>query len=307
MVTADDPRESRAASRPVGVPHASEAWPAAQVPTASSVTAPSRIDRILQHGAGWVAALAAIASVLVTVLVSTRDGAPPATPPVVVATPVSGQASQGPGTTGSGGPTRPPRTDDLPLVTTNAGLVDILRRHELPQSEPYAGYRLVRSDFDDIALEAPTAWDDGVVGVPWLGDTDDDKIGVVALATPNERGLFTTFDTPGVFFAGSDRPLMTGMTADDVLDDQSGLWRSCTFQGRGEYRNEGYAGRYEVLAPCGANQIVILLLAAHSVDGSKLIWVELRLTTEADFPAALRVLDTLSYTPERKLPGNELP
>lgn len=155
-------------------------------------------------------------------------------------------------------------------VASPAELRAVLDLFRLPDAEAHPEFEPVQDDGIGISAEAPTAWPDRAVH-PWLGEGDE-TVGWVVVATPDERGLYAGFETPGIFF-GASAQYAELADGDEVLSTAGGtLYSRCSWAGSADYASDGYTnGRYEIYTTCGETPIVILQPGAMAADGSHAI------------------------------------
>ncbi|GIK55029.1 MAG: PDZ domain-containing protein [Chloroflexi bacterium] len=151
----------------------------------------------------------------------------------------------------------------------------------------YTSYVTISDDSGLMKMSVPAEWAD-VDGSPWV--LEGQTIGVSLAASPNLSNLYNGWTTPGVFFAATDQ---LGLSIDDLLNsiDYTG---ECTYEGRSDYQDEVYAGKYDFWYGCGSGQegAMVLVLAAQPADGSYTALVLLQMLTQADLDAADQILKT---------------
>ena len=255
---------------------------------------------VLRQGSGWVAALASIAGVLVTVLIATGViGRPEASPTPSPAGALEASALTQPSVApGSGTAPPTPRsnggaTGQARDVTTPDELGDVLAAFSLATADPY-DYATVADAELGLSMEAPAAWSDRSVN-PWLGDGDA-AVGWVIVATPDERGLYTGFGTPGLFFGASEQ--YAALADGDAILSTAGatLYGRCRFDGTAAFATEAYPnGQYELYTVCSEEPMVILQLGALAADGSHAIYLHARIMSSADVAATVHALETFSF------------
>lgn len=148
-------------------------------------------------------------------------------------------------------------------------------------------YVTISDDSGLMQMSVPAEWAD-VDGSPWV--LEDQTIGVSLAASPNLNDLYSGWNTPGVFFGATDQ---FDVTIDDLLNnvDYTG---ECTYEGRSDYQDDVYTGKYDFWYGCGSGNegAMILVLAAQPADGSYTTLVLIQMLTQADLDAADQILKT---------------
>lgn len=151
----------------------------------------------------------------------------------------------------------------------------------------YASYVTISDDSGLMQMSVPAEWAD-VDGSPWV--QEDQTIGVSLAASPNLNDLYSSWNTPGVFFGATDQ---FDVTIDDLLNsvDYTG---ECTYEGRADYQDDVYTGKYDFWYGCGSGNegAMILVLAAQPADGSYTTLVLIQMLSQADLDAADQILNT---------------
>ena len=160
---------------------------------------------------------------------------------------------------------------------------------DLPPGEPYDGYTELVDDTGTIQVKVPTAW----------SDTDTAPSGEdewpYVLASADIDGVISDWTTPGVFVvhqstAGSEQDEL------DAQDDRVDLTGTCQAMQSFEYDDGSYTGLAELWTGCASDQAAELVIST-SVDGDHLLAM-VQMLTEADIDAAIRVIETFSFTGE---------
>lgn len=160
------------------------------------------------------------------------------------------------------------------------------------QGEAYSGYMTVTDDYGAIQVDIPETWSD-IDGRPWVDG--DDVIGASLYAARDLDGFLTTWAEPGVIFNVSDDLARLGGYV-QVLDILSEDFRDqCELDGRYDYEDPLYRGKYDFFVNCGGpGGSWYLLLSAVPIDNPQdyLVLVEVQIVSDADVDALDRVLDT---------------
>ena len=156
-------------------------------------------------------------------------------------------------------------------------------------------YGSVEDDSGVMTMDIPTEWSD-IDGSGWT--IDGQEIGAAIRAAPNLEDFFGSYGTPGVFF-GASESLALEVDADGLLDLAPTLeapfadfTTQCTYEGRDDYEDPAYTGRFDLYTACGGGETVIAVVAASPADGSFIILVMIQAISDADADAIDRILDT---------------
>lgn len=163
-------------------------------------------------------------------------------------------------------------------------------------------YTIITDDSGLLSIEVPVAWND-IDGTLW-GDASD-PLGVAVRAAPDLQAWNDTWSTPGVFF-GASVDLLEGLTdaerqamPDDVLDlDSFNYSDSCTYDGRYEYSDPLYAGKYDLWIDCGDVDSLYIVLAVLPGDLSYFVLVDVLVVTDADLDALDHILNSFIVSAE---------
>ncbi len=156
----------------------------------------------------------------------------------------------------------------------------------------YAGYTTVTDDSGAIQVEVPDTWSD-VDGRPWVDG--DEVIGASVYAARDLDAFLNTWDEPGVIFnVSNDLARLGGYV--QLLDIVSADFReACELDGRYDYEDPLYRGRYDYYVNCGGpGGAWYLILSAVPIDNPQdaLILVEVQIISDADLAALDRILGT---------------
>jgi serine protease Do len=155
--------------------------------------------------------------------------------------------------------------------------------------QTYTDYTKVTDDTEAIQMVVPIEWSD-VSGDLWK--SDDDIIGAAIVAAPNIDDYNKYWDVAGVFFGASNDLAKLGgyvqlldITRDWYSDD-------CQLDGRYDYNDGVYRGRYDLWTQCDDTDGLHLVLSAVPIENptSYLILVDIQAVTDADFDALDRIL-----------------
>jgi serine protease Do len=155
----------------------------------------------------------------------------------------------------------------------------------------YDSYTTVNDDTGALQVEVPSAWSD-IDGAEWVLE-DGTYLGPSITAAPSVDGYWSSWTTPGVFFAAIT-DVEAGSVPADYLDPRiDALSGSCTYEGRSDYSDALYTGQYDYYSNCGGEGVVFVVLSVLPDDGSDFfIVVEVQVVTQADLEALDHVLNS---------------
>jgi len=156
----------------------------------------------------------------------------------------------------------------------------------------YNTYEWVTDDFGSITVELPADWAD-VDGSPWVDDGEVIGAGISAAASLDD--FFSYWDEPGIFFGASDDLAQLGGYVQllDIL--RPDFLQDCALDGRYEYEDALYRGRYDLFTNCGGGEgSLFMVLTAVPVDDPTefLILLEVQIVNDSDLEAVDRILDS---------------
>jgi len=156
----------------------------------------------------------------------------------------------------------------------------------------YSTYEWVTDDFGSITVEVPSDWLD-VDGSPWVDDGEVIGAGISAAASLDD--FFSYWDEPGIFFGASDDLAQLGGYVQllDIL--RPDFMQDCDLDGRYEYEDVLYRGRYDLFTNCGGSEgsLFMVLTAVPVNDPTEfLILLEVQIVNDADLEAVDRILDS---------------
>jgi hypothetical protein len=149
----------------------------------------------------------------------------------------------------------------------------------------YTEYVVITDDSGLLELSVPVEWSD-IESHGWI--SQGERIGPGLVAAPDIPAWRAAWGTPGVFIGASN---LLDQTPDAALD--ASRWDSfCTYEGRDDYDDGLYIGRYDLYADCGDDLSLFIVIAAEPPEGDFLIIVEIVVVTEADLDAADEIIRT---------------
>ncbi len=169
-------------------------------------------------------------------------------------------------------------TTSTPAPTTTVGL-DV--------GVPYAGYELITDDDGLLEVSVPTEWADRL-GVGWDYNSDGVLIGPALTAAIDRQAWLEGWATPGVFLSASAQ---LDLTPDEMLDDRA-FGGQCEYEGRLDYDDGEYRGRFDTWIDCGAEGSTFIVVASEPYSGGAIVLVQVIIVTEADRDALREVLET---------------
>jgi serine protease Do len=155
----------------------------------------------------------------------------------------------------------------------------------------YSSYTMVSDEFGAIQMRVPVEWVD-VDGSQWV--VDDEVIGSAITAAGNVDGFRNTWTESGVFFGASDDLARFGgyvQLLDITREDFSTV---CDNDGRFDYEDALYLGKYDLYGNCGGEGTTFLILSAVAKEDRDafLILVEVQIVQDADLDALDQILST---------------
>lgn len=174
-------------------------------------------------------------------------------------------------------------------VTDNSGSSD----------SGYSEYVSVTDDTGMVSVEIPAEWAD-IDTREWEQDwtrTSGEVFHFVApsiAASANLGNFYNSFSESGVFFAASPRLAEIGGYI-ELLDGVDGWYSSdCTKEGRYDYDDPWYEGKYDFWQNCGPDNTWVLVLAARPKDNPSayLLLLEVKIVYDADLTALDQILAT---------------
>jgi serine protease Do len=137
-----------------------------------------------------------------------------------------------------------------------------------------SGFITCWDDSGYISVDVPDYWND-VNGSAWT--FDDEVIGVAVNAAPSLSDFSSYYDSEGVFFGASDTFAQIGGYVQFLDYYKSFYVDDCTWEGRYDYNDGVYRGKYDIYTDCGGpnDYETYVLSAVDIVDPtSKIILVE---------------------------------
>jgi serine protease Do len=154
-----------------------------------------------------------------------------------------------------------------------------------------SGYMTCWDDSGSIQVDVPDYWTD-VNGGPW--SFDDQEIGVAISAAPSLTDFSDYYDAEGMFFGASDTFAQIGGYV-EFLDYYTEAYKgSCTLDGRFDYNDGLYRGKYDQYTDCGgAGGYDAYVLCAVDIEDptSKIILIEVQVP-----PGDVDIINQISAT-----------
>jgi serine protease Do len=157
--------------------------------------------------------------------------------------------------------------------------------------QTYSDYMTVQDDYGAIQVSIPSFWDQ-VDGSPWK--IDNEVIGASISAAADLDAFINTYSEPGVFFGVSDDLATLGGYV-QLLDAYRDVFGpDCTFEGRYDYQDTAYEGKYDVFSDCAGSGNVMVLLSARPIQNKTafLLVVTVNIMNDSDLDALDVILDT---------------
>lgn len=156
----------------------------------------------------------------------------------------------------------------------------------------YSEYVSVTDDYGAIQMSIPAEWGE-VDGSSWTGDSGADFASI--WAAPILEDFNTTWGTPGVKFNVTEDVAKLGGYI-QMLDAirQSAFLDDCELDGRYDYQDQLYRGKYDYFVKCGSSRANYLILSAVPIDNPSdyLLFVEIQIVEDRDLDAADAILNS---------------
>jgi serine protease Do len=158
---------------------------------------------------------------------------------------------------------------------------------ETPQTDTTQateGYVTVQDDSGAIQVSIPAAWVQ-VDGSNWY--EEDVVIGASIMAAPDLEAFQSGYYEPGMLFLVSDEIAKLGGYV-QLLDVYRESYRAdCELNGRYDYSDSGFEGKYDLYSKCLGEQNTLLVLTARPIQNktSMLITLVVNMMTDSDFDA----------------------
>jgi serine protease Do len=156
-------------------------------------------------------------------------------------------------------------------------------------TETYDSFSIVTDDSNTIQVEVPDEWSDVRGGAQDIAGVQAPSI----QASPNVDDFLNTFDVPGMEFVLSDQ-----FTPDDfeTILDAVGPSEFCTSDGREDYSDPIFTGRFEVWTDCQGTDAQYIVVVASEAESTEVAIVTVQAIDDRDFDALDHILDTFSTT-----------
>ena len=156
----------------------------------------------------------------------------------------------------------------LPLISQTGTAVNCVASSTI-------GYNTCTDDTGNLSVDVPDTWTD-VIGSSWTYDGTD--IGLAISAAPNLSDFNNYYDAEGMFFGTSDQFAKYGGYV-QWLDFYTASYRiNCTFEGRFDYNDGLYRGKYDFYSNCGTDGYDAYILSAVDIvdPTSKITLIEVQ-------------------------------
>ena len=167
------------------------------------------------------------------------------------------------------------------------------------RSQAYEAFAPVVDDLEMITVDIPAEWQDIDMG-SWT--YHGNEVGVFIAASANLDHFYATRAEPGVF-VGAIR------ASRDVIMrfEQDAFSRKCKRSGRYAYKDNFYAGVYDLYTDClqqdGHSYLVAVALPA---DQEYLMLLRIAITSKADLQAATRIFESFQFLGQQDLHDSDL-
>lgn len=172
-----------------------------------------------------------------------------------------------------------------PAKVAQAQGLDQSRQH-------YSDYVTVHDDTGALTVQVPAEWKDVSTSfLPFAGGGGSPLI----IATTNADTFYTDLNTPGIWLGATSDLTLRPDEYEKLLDLPVHDHKAeCKYQGRLDYSDKVYQGRYDSYTKCNDGATLVIVLVAYPADKRFLILLEAHAATEADVEAintALRTFD----------------
>ena len=257
----------------------SQEWVATLGSSAPAVTSTS----VAPTTTGMATSTSAATSLPSTTVAPTTTAAPATSAPATTVAPTT----EPPVTTAP----PPPATTAPPPPATTAAPPPVTTAPPPPPPPPgYSGYTNVTDDSGLISVSVPVEWADtrGDLWDSTLATGTEEEIGPALSAAPNLEAFNTQWDTPGVFIGAS---AMLAIGPDELLDARS-FANVCSLNGRFDYDDGSYTGRYDEYVECGGTTTKTYVIAAEPPTQNWMALLLVQVVSEADEEALGQIIDS---------------
>lgn len=160
-------------------------------------------------------------------------------------------------------------------------------------SGTYNEYVTVTDDSGAIQVDVPAAWSD-VNGSAWT--SDGETIGAAISASADLDQFNNSWTESGMFFGVSDELAKWGGYVQLLDIVRKDFMDSCKYEGRTDYKDAVFHGKYDLFSKCGDQNTWFLVLTAVPTENSSryLILLEMQITQDADLDAVDRILNSFN-------------
>lgn len=158
-----------------------------------------------------------------------------------------------------------------------------------PDAAPdfYGDYVTVQDDSGTIIMDVPAEWRD-VDGTAWT--LDGETVGASISAAPDLAQFLGGWSVPGVFF-GASRVIAQSFDEESMLNELD-FSSDCDYQGRFDYSDPLYIGRYDVYGDCGGQGSTLVILSAVPETRAFIMLVVVQVVSQADLEALDAILNS---------------
>ncbi len=165
----------------------------------------------------------------------------------------------------------------------------------LPSGAPYSAYTTITDDSELIEMSVPVEWND-IDRTTWTWDWatgTDETAGPALAASPNLQAFRDGWGTPGVFLGASP---FVDWTADELLDYRQ-YDDACVYDGRYDYDDGLYIGRYDRYTDCGSGGSEFMFAIVEHPDGLWTAELQIEMVTTADIAASEEIISSFLIQP----------
>lgn len=167
------------------------------------------------------------------------------------------------------------------------------------QTPGYDEYVALEDDTGALYVEVPAEWDD--VDTSPLTNAQGQVFAASIKASTDIASYDESYNVPAVHFIAFR--VDQDFVVDDLLDEIN--FQACEYEGRQDYEDELYTGKYDRYTNCAGGDTTMLVVAATPPENDFVTLVVIQVVTEADMQAAERIANTFQVTGE--LPELQVP
>jgi hypothetical protein len=167
-----------------------------------------------------------------------------------------------------------------------------------PDPQSYSGYTRITDNEEKIIVQVPVEWTDIETGA-WM--FKGKQTGVFLAASADLGNFYSSGSQSGVLI-GVSQGLARTYNQEGLLGvEKRDLSGQCAYQGRFDYKNQFYSGKYDHFASCASGTPGLFIFTTSSADQKYLIMLRVAVVSEADLEAVDTIINTFQVLgdPER--------